>query len=81
MDLFKASHYSKKKGYSDAVQEVIIENGHKSEQELRATITSQQEEMLDLKQKVEEANASNKRNEDEMAILKQKQETIDSLLL
>jgi predicted RNase H-like nuclease (RuvC/YqgF family) len=63
------------------MQALQIENGHRNEQELRATITSQQEEMLELKQKVEEANESNKRNEEQMAILKQKQETTDSLLL
>jgi len=37
--------------------------------------------MMDFKQKMEEANESNKRNEGQMAILKQKQETTDSLLL
>jgi hypothetical protein len=37
--------------------------------------------MMDFKQKMEEANESNKRNEEQMAILKQKQETTDSLLL
>jgi len=40
-----------------------------------------QQEMMDLKQQMEETNESNKRNEEQMAILKQKQETTDSLLL
>lgn len=62
MDLFKASHFSKTKGYTVVVQEVI-------------------QEMMDFKQKMEEANELNKRNEGQMAILKQKQETTDSLLL
>ena len=62
-------------------QALQIENAERNEQDLRATINSQQQEMMDLKQQMEETNESNKRNEEQMAILKQKQETTDSLLL
>ena len=62
-------------------QALQIENAERNEQDMRATISSQQQEMMDLKQQMEETNESNKRNEEQMAILKQKQETTDSLLL
>ena len=62
-------------------QALQIENAERNEQDMRATINSQQQEMMDLKQQMEETNESNKRNEEQMAILKQKQETTDSLLL
>jgi len=62
-------------------QALQIENAERNEQDLCATINSQQQEMMDLKQQMEETNESNKRNEEQMAILKQKQETTDSLLL
>jgi len=62
-------------------QALQIENAERNEQDLRATINSQQQEMMDLKQQMEETNESNKRNEEQMAILKKKQETTDSLLL
>ncbi|KAG2620464.1 hypothetical protein PVAP13_3NG101642 [Panicum virgatum] len=154
VDLFKASHFSKTKGYTDVVQEVIdametardetpeegeepkpideivggvlseysssskflenmgirsagsqpistntssarmreleeivqvqalqIEKAERNEQDLRATIISQQEKITDMEQKMEETNESNKRNEEQLAILKQKQETTDSLIL
>jgi len=62
-------------------QALQIENAERNEQDLRATINSQQQEMMGFKQQMEEANESNKRNEEQVAILKQKQETTDSLLL
>ena len=62
-------------------QALQIENAKRNEQDMRATINSQQQEMMGFKQQMEEANESNKRNEEQMAILKQKQETTDSLLL
>jgi len=63
------------------VQALQIEKAERNEQDLHATIISQQEEMTDMKQKMEETNESNKRNEEQMVILKQKQETTNSLLL
>ena len=62
-------------------QALQIENAERNEQDMRATINSEQQEMMDLKQQMEETNESNKRNEEQMVILKQKQETTDSLLL
>ena len=63
------------------VQALQIEKAERNEQDLRATIISQQEKITDMEQKMEETNESNKRNEEQMVILKQKQETTNSLLL
>ena len=63
------------------VQALQIEKAERNEQDLRATIISQQEKITDMEQKMEETNESNKRNEEQLAILKQKQETTDSLIL
>ena len=62
-------------------QTLQIENASRNEQELRATVSSQQGEIMDLKRQVEEAKESNKRNEEQMAIFKQMQEKTDSLVL
>ena len=58
-----------------------IENASRNEQELRATVSSQQGEIMALKRQVEEAKESNKRNEEQMAMFKEMQEKTDSLVL
>ena len=52
------------------VQALQIEKAERNEQDLHATIISQQEKITDMEQKMEETNESNKRNEEQLAILK-----------